>query len=29
MDAQRTEEHIARSDEQMIAHHSQVIRDAP
>jgi hypothetical protein len=27
--AQRTEEHIARYDEQMVAYHSQVVRDAP
>ena len=26
--AQRTEEHIARYDEQMVAYHSQVVRDA-
>ena len=27
--AQRTEEHIARYDEQMVAYHSQVVREAP
>ena len=27
--AQRTEEHIARYDEQMVAYHSQVVRDTP
>ncbi len=27
--AQRTEEHIARDDEQVVAYHSQVVRDAP